>query len=130
MAAVKTWTGGCHCGRVRFEVITDLARVVECNCSICRRKAYLHVIVPAERFRLLPGADAHAAYRFGTMTARHQFCGHCGVAGFYVPRSHPDCIDVNARCLEGIDVRALAVQHFDGQNWEASMAGLERGPLA
>ena len=122
---MRTYTGGCHCGRVRFEVTADLTPVTECNCSICARKGYLHLIVPPERFRLLSGADDLATYRFGTMTARHHFCRHCGVASFYVPRSHPDRIDVNVRCLDGVDLRALQIRPFDGRHWEESVATLE-----
>jgi len=122
---VRVFTGGCHCGRVRFEVTTDLARVVDCNCSICTRKGYLHHIVPRERFRLLAGEEALATYRFGTMTAQHHFCRACGVASFYVPRSHPDRIDVNVRCLDGVDVEQLALTRFDGRNWEASISTLD-----
>jgi len=125
MRAVPTFTGGCHCGVVRFEVDVELARIRACNCSICTRKGYLHAIVPREYFRLLAGADDLATYRFGTMTAQHRFCRHCGVAGFYVPRSHPDAIDVNVRCLDGVDVPALAVRAFDGRNWEASIGTLD-----
>ncbi|TMA39331.1 MAG: GFA family protein, partial [Deltaproteobacteria bacterium] len=77
---MRVFTGGCHCGRVRFEVTADLARVVDCNCSICTRKGYLHHIVPRERFRLLAGAEDLATYHFGTMTAQHHFCRTCGVA--------------------------------------------------
>jgi hypothetical protein len=123
--AVQTYTGGCHCGRVRFEVTSDLARVTECNCSICSRKAYLHLIVPRDRFRLLAGEADLATYRFGTMTAQHHFCRHCGVASFYVPRSHPDGIDVNVRCLDGVEVGALRIQSFDGRHWEKSVERLE-----
>jgi hypothetical protein len=122
---VPTYTGGCHCGRVRYEVVADLERVTECNCSICTRKAYLHLILPRERFRLLAGEEDLAVYRFGTMTARHLFCRHCGVASFYVPRSHPDRIDVNVRCLDGVDVSALRIQPFDGRRWEKSIGTLE-----
>jgi hypothetical protein len=110
---------------VRFEMTAELARVVACNCSICARKAYLHLLVPRERFRLTAGEDALATYRFETMTARHLFCRYCGVAGFYVPRSHPDRIDVNVRCLEGVDVAALPIQPFDGRHWEQNVAALE-----
>jgi hypothetical protein len=110
---------------VRYEVTADLARVSECNCSICTRKAYLHLIVPRDCFRLLTGEAELATYRFGTMTARHLFCRHCGVASFYVPRSHPDRIDVNVRCLDGVDLATLAPQPFDGRHWEASIGTLE-----
>jgi hypothetical protein len=122
---MRVHSGGCHCGRVRFEVTADLARVVECNCSICTRKAYLHLIVPSERFRLLTDDDALVTYRFGTMVAQHRFCGRCGVAGFYVPRSHPDHVDVNVRCLDDVDLRTLAVEPFDGRHWEESIDDLD-----
>ena len=124
---MRTHTGGCHCGRVRFELTTDLAqaRVSECNCSICRRKGYLHHIVPRDRFRLVAGADDLTSYRFGTMTAQHHFCRHCGVASFYVPRSHPDGIDVNVCCLDDVDLGTLQIEQFDGRNWEASIGKLE-----
>jgi len=110
---------------VRYEVTADLTRVTECNCSICTQKAYLHLIVPRDRFRLLAGEAELASYRFGTMTARHLFCRHCGVASFYVPRSHPDRIDVNVRCLDGVDLVTLAPRPFDGRHWEASIGTLE-----
>ncbi len=116
---MQTYTGGCHCGRVRYEVTTDLSRVAECNCSICSMKGYLHVIVPPEQFRLLSGREDLATYQFGTGTARHHFCRHCGIASFYRPRSHPDAYDVNVRCLAGIDLTALRIERFDGRAWEA-----------
>ena len=122
---MQTYTGGCHCGRVRFEVRSDLERISECNCSICSRKGYLHLIVPRDRFRLLAGETELSTYRFGTMTAQHHFCRVCGVASFYVPRSHPDRIDVNVRCLDGVDVDTLQIQPFDGRHWEESVGRLE-----
>ena len=122
---MRIYTGGCHCGQVRFEVTTDLSGVTACNCSICTRKGYLHLIVPPDRFRLLAGEEALSTYRFGTMTAQHRFCRDCGIASFYVPRSHPDMIDVNARCLDEVDPAALAVAPFDGRNWEAAIVTLK-----
>src|SRR5262245_33522459 len=111
-------TGGCHCGRVRFEVDGAPSAVVECNCSVCTRKGYLHWIVPRSAFRLISGAAELSTYRFGTRVAQHHFCRHCGVGSFYVPRSHPDGIDVNARCLDGVDAASLPRSSFDGRNWE------------
>lgn len=113
--------GCCHCEQVRFAVAGELTEVTECNCSICRRKGYLHWIVPREAFRLVAGEEALATYRFNTGVAQHRFCRTCGVAPFYVPRSHPDRIDVNVRCLDGVALDALAVRQFDGRNWEASI---------
>jgi len=118
---LKTMEGGCHCGRVRFRVTADLARVVECNCSICTKKGILHLIVPPAQFELLSGADDLITYRFNTMTAQHKFCRVCGIHPFYVPRSDPDKIDVNVRCLDNVDLVALSPQRFDGRNWEAAM---------
>jgi hypothetical protein len=98
MAVAITHRGGCHCGRVRFEVDAPAAiEVLDCDCSICRMTGYLHLIVAKPEFRLLRGADELTSYQFGTRTARHLFCKHCGVKSFYVPRSHPDGISVNAR---------------------------------
>jgi hypothetical protein len=121
---MTTYRGTCHCRAVRFEVDGPIDRVVDCNCSICRRKGFLHWIVPPSAFRLLAGEDALTTYRFGTGVAQHRFCATCGIAPFYVPRSHPDQIDVNVRCLEDVDLAALRVEPFDGQNWEASVTAL------
>ncbi|HEY7666414.1 MAG TPA: GFA family protein [Xanthobacteraceae bacterium] len=118
---LTTMHGGCHCGRVRFRVTADLACVLDCNCSICSKKGILHLIVPPERFELLSGRDDLTVYEFNTGTAKHMFCRHCGIHPFYVPRSDPDKIDVNGRCLDAIDVSKLAPKPFDGRNWEAAM---------
>jgi hypothetical protein len=118
---MQTYEGGCHCGRVRFRVAADLGAVSQCNCSMCAKKGFLHLIVPPERFELLAGRDDLTTYEFNTRVAKHHFCRHCGIHSFYVPRSDPDKIDVNARCLDGVDAPALAVTHFDGQHWEESM---------
>jgi hypothetical protein len=117
----QVFEGGCHCGRVRFRVTADLDGVTECNCSICRKKGFLHLIVAPEQFELLSGRDDLTTYRFNTGTARHTFCGHCGIHPFYVPRSDPDKIDVNVRCLDGVDIASLSIKFFDGRNWEAAM---------
>src|SRR5579871_2802305 len=110
--------GGCHCGRVRFRVTGDLAQTTVCNCSICTKKGFLHLIVPPEQFELLSGEDALTTYRFGTGAASHTFCSTCGIHGFYVPRSDPNKIDVNVNCLDGVDIEAIRPKLFDGQNWE------------
>ncbi|HEY0801017.1 MAG TPA: GFA family protein, partial [Steroidobacteraceae bacterium] len=91
-----THLGGCHCGRVRFEVIAPAnLEVEECDCSVCSKAGFLHLIVPAERFKLLSGSDAITTYTFHTGVAKHLFCATCGVKSFYVPRSHPDGFSVN-----------------------------------
>jgi hypothetical protein len=122
---VITHSGGCHCGRVRFEVLAPaVIEVLECNCSICTRSAYLHLIVPASHFKLVSGADVLATYQFNTGTAKHLFCSVCGIKAFYVPRSHPDGYSVNARCLDEGTVEAMAVVPYDGRDWEKARAAL------
>jgi hypothetical protein len=118
---MKTMQGGCHCGRVRFRVTADLDRVTVCNCSICAKKGFLHLIVPPEQFELVSGTDDLATYEFNTRVAKHMFCKTCGIHAFYVPRSDPDKIDVNARCIDDIDLAALSLKYFDGKNWEQAM---------
>ena len=120
-----THTGGCHCGRVRFEVDAPAEiEVSECNCSMCGKLGYLHLIVPKSRFRLLSGANVLTTYTFNTGVARHQFCRICGCAPFYVPRSHPDGYSVSARALDAGTVTHRIVVPFDGANWEAHVAEL------
>ena len=115
-----THSGGCHCGRVRFEVIAPKRLTVsECNCSICSKAGYLHLVVPADRFKLLSGSDTLMTYSFNTHTAKHLFCSVCGIKSFYVPRSHPDGISVNARCLDSETIEELTVTSFNGREWEA-----------
>lgn len=117
-----THCGGCHCGRVRFEVDAPARPdVADCNCSLCAMTGYLHLIVEKSAFRLLQGEDALTTYTFNTGVARHLFCRHCGIKSFYVPRSHPDGISVNARCLDAGTLTGMNVQPFDGRNWEASI---------
>jgi hypothetical protein len=116
-------TGGCHCGRVRFEVEAPARiEVAECNCSICAKAGYLHLIVPADRFRLLGGRDELTTYTFNTGVAQHYFCKHCGVKSFYIPRSHPDGVSVNARCLDDGSVESMTVLPYNGRNWDAARA--------
>ena len=117
--------GGCHCGAVRFEAA--LPAVIEaqsCNCSICQRTGFVHVIVPESRFRLMQGSDALTTYTFNTGVAQHLFCRTCGIKSFYRPRSNPDGWSVNARCLDEAESLDIRIEAFDGKNWEANAAAL------
>ncbi|MFU8802748.1 MAG: GFA family protein [Bradymonadaceae bacterium] len=118
--APNIYRGQCHCGRVAWEIEVDLAttRILNCNCSICHKKGFLHLIVEPENFRLLSGEDVLQEYRFNTGEAVHRFCQHCGIHSFYTPRSHPDKVDVNVRCIEGLDLEGLQIETFDGKKWE------------
>lgn len=114
-----THKGGCHCGRVRFEASSPAnLSVLECNCSMCAKAGYLHLTVPADRFKLVSGEDVLTTYTFNTGVAKHLFCSVCGVKSFYVPRSHPDGFSVNARCLDEGTVESMSVRQINGREWE------------
>jgi hypothetical protein len=118
---LETYEGGCHCGRIRFRVTGDLDQTVYCNCSLCGMKGFLHLIVPPQQLQCTSGESELSTYQFGTKTAKHTFCRTCGVHPFYGPRSDPDKIDVNVRCIDGVDLAALSPKPFDGRNWERAI---------
>ena len=122
MSDMSWHKGGCHCGAVTFEVLAPAeVEIDDCNCSVCSKTGFLHLIVPKERFRLLSGEDKLTTYEFNTMTAKHLFCSVCGVKSFYVPRSHPDGVSVNYRCLDHHGFTKVKVTNFDGRYWEANV---------
>jgi len=116
--AMTTSFGSCHCGAIQFSVETQPNMVAhECNCSICTKTGHLHYIVPKRQFQLIQGQENLTTYTFGSGVAQHYFCKTCGVRGFYVPRSNPDGMDVNLRCLD-TPPEPFSVEPFDGKNWE------------
>ena len=122
------FSGSCHCGAIAFEVeAPERFTALRCNCSICTKAGFLHLILPRSRFRLLRGDEAISTYTFNTGVAKHTFCRHCGMKPFYTPRSNPDGIDVNVNCLDPVP-GGIAVEPFDGRHWEAqpSLAALSR----
>lgn len=116
---MRTHSGGCHCGKVRFEVMApEQFEIGDCNCSLCSLTGYQHLMVPAAQFKLLSEAEDLVAYQFNTRVAKHLFCRHCGIKSFYVPRSHPDGFSVNIRCLDPGTFTITDVRAIDGRNWE------------
>ena len=119
-------SGGCHCGAVRFEAeVPREIDVLDCNCSICAKTGFRHLIVPHGDFRLERGEQALASYRFGTGAANHLFCRTCGVKSFYQPRSHPGAWSVNLNALDDASALEVTARPFDGRNWEEAAAGLD-----
>jgi hypothetical protein len=118
-------SGGCHCGRVKYEIkIPEKILVNRCSCSICQKSGYLHLIVPANRFKLICGEEDLLEYRFHTGVARHLFCRVCGIKSFYVPRSHPESFSVNLNCIDLPDKVDVTVEEFDGRNWSKNRKNL------
>jgi len=116
---VPMHTGGCHCDRIRFEVNAPAKlEILDCDCSICRKSGYLHLIVPDDCFKLLQGSESLTLYTFNTRAAKHYFCAVCGVKSFYKPRSHPDGISVNVRCLDESSIESMSITPFNGRDWE------------
>ena len=122
-----THKGGCHCGAVRFECTTPTSDVVvwECNCSDCRMRRNLHLVVPQEGLKITSkgGAANLPEYRWGTGTARHLFCATCGISPFYKPRSNPDGWGITLPCVDGGTVSSVEIRRFDGLNWEECIVG-------
>ena len=112
------YKGGCHCGAVQFEVeAEETIECQDCNCSICSKSGYLHLIVAKSKFKLLQGENNISTYTFDTGEAKHKFCNTCGIKSFYIPRSNPDGYDINVRCLDP-QPKELIIEDFDGKNWE------------
>jgi hypothetical protein len=124
MSKITNLMGGCHCGAVRYQVGVENLAAVDCNCSICQKKGFIHLIVPASRFTLLQGQDCLSTYTFNTGVAKHHFCRICGIHSFYRPRSHPEDYDVNVRCLDGDVLDQFTIVPFDGQHWEEKIEQL------
>lgn len=118
MGDAKTYTGGCHCGRVRYEATTDPAKAIACNCSICSKQGLWLTFVKPAQFKLLSGLEALQEYRFNKHVMHHQFCRTCGVEAFARGRAKDgkDMFAVNVRCLDGVDIAKLNPAPFDGRN--------------
>jgi hypothetical protein len=119
MSEAKTYSGGCHCQRVRYEAKVDLeAPVIGCNCSMCGRTGTLLTFIPVEKFTLLSGEDSLTDYQFNNKKIHHLFCKVCGVKSFArgIGRDGLPTIAINARCLDEVDVSGLEVKHYDGKS--------------
>ncbi len=118
MSEAKTYTGGCHCGAVRYEVETDLRQVIACNCSICGKKGSLLTFVPRDRFKLLSGEASLRDYQFNHKIIHHLFCTTCGIGSFArgVMPDGTEMAAINVRCLDDVEIDALTPTPFDGKS--------------
>jgi len=118
MAETPTYTGGCHCGAVRYRVTMDLGAVMICNCSICSKAGTMLSFVPATQFDLLSGGEVLTDYQFGKKRIHHLFCNRCGIRSFGrgIGPDGTEIVAVNVRCLDDVDIGAIALQPFDGRS--------------
>jgi hypothetical protein len=119
MTEIKTYSGGCHCGKVRFEVKANISTVMSCNCSICQKTGTLLAFVSADDFKLQAGEDHLTDYQFAKMKIHHRFCSTCGVRSFangLRPDGQP-MYAVNVRCLDEIDLKSLQLKEIDGRSF-------------
>lgn len=121
---MQHYSGGCHCGAVRFNIEADLSQVLDCNCSICQKKGALHHRIGQNQFKLISGEDQLTLYQFNKKVAKHYFCKNCGIHSFSHPRSAPEKISVNIRCLDNIKLTDYPTTPLDGKNWEQAIAEL------
>jgi len=110
----KTYQGSCHCGKVRFEVDMDLDHVRVCDCSLCRKRGALNHRVEDSDLRIANPLDELTLYQWHTRTAKDYFCPSCGILPFRRPRTAPEVWTVNVRCLEGVDVQSIPIDHVYG----------------
>lgn len=118
MADLKTYAGGCHCGKVRYEVATDPTQAIACNCSKCAKHGLWLTFATPDRFKLLSGAEELCDYQFNKHVIHHLFCPTCGVEAFArgKTRDGKDMIAINVRCLDGVDIATLNPEPFDGRS--------------
>lgn len=118
MTETATYTGGCHCGAVRFEVKADLSQTITCNCSMCAKTGSILAFAPAETFELVSGEDALSDYQFNKRIIHHLFCATCGVRSFGRGKNPDgsDAVAINVRCLDDVDVTTLTPFAYDGKS--------------
>ena len=112
--------GSCHCGRIAFTVEGEVGNVVDCNCSMCRRRGGLLAFFPADAFTLTSQAGDYGTYRFNKERIDHHFCPTCGISPFSEgthPKTGAKTVSVNVRCLPDVDLSALQVQQVDGASF-------------
>src|SRR6185436_16199768 len=119
MGELQSYTGGCQCGKVRYQVEADLSGpVLSCNCSMCGRAGTLLSFVPSEKFSLEQGSESLSDYQFHKHNIHHVFCKVCGIKSFArgKNRTGQDIVAINVRCLDGVDPAKLEIKQVDGRS--------------
>ncbi len=111
-------TGGCHCGKVKYEVETNLETALSCNCSICTKRGVLLGFAPESKFKLLSGENELSEYLFNKKRIHHLFCKTCGILSFGRGTA-PDgskTVFINIRCVDGVDLSKIKIQEHNGRD--------------
>lgn len=111
-------TGGCHCGKIRFEAEMEADKAMSCNCSLCAKRGSLLAFIPEEQFTLLSGEDNLTDYQFNKKVIHHYFCKTCGILPFGAGKG-PDGTAmraINVRCLDDVDPKSVTISEFDGKS--------------
>jgi hypothetical protein len=116
---MKTHTGGCHCGNVRYEVDIALENAMECNCSHCSKKGFLLAFAPKENFRTETDESTLGEYRFNKKAIAHLFCPTCGIQSYGRGKNAKgeETVAINVRCLDGVDIDSLTINKVDGKSY-------------
>ena len=123
---MKEYTGGCHCGAIRFAFHSEeSAQIWKCNCSICDMIDYDHLFIKHDLFKLTSGKELIEKYVFETESAKHYFCKLCGIKSFYQPRSHPDMYSIHLKCVDD-PPEINEIIYFDGKNFEDSIKNIRK----
>lgn len=112
------YTGGCHCGAIAFTVDGTIEQVIDCNCSLCRKRGGLLWFVPRAALRLTTPEAELSTYTFNKHRIRHHFCARCGIAPFGegIDAAGSITAAVNVRCLDGVEPATLTIVPFDGRS--------------
>jgi hypothetical protein len=119
MSEAQTYSGGCHCGKVRYQAQLDLSKpVIVCNCSLCSRTGTMLTFIPAAQFTLQSGEDSLTDYQFNTKNIHHLFCKVCGIKSFTRGKNKDgsDVVSINTRCLDDVDLKSLTTHEYDGKS--------------
>jgi len=116
----QTYTGGCQCGKVRYQVELELGEVIACNCSRCGRLGSLLAFAPAAHFKLESGQEDVTEFQFNRHLIKHYFCSTCGIQSFAMgtrPSDGAAMAAVNVRCLDDVEADSLPVKKVDGRKF-------------
>ncbi|MDV6330055.1 GFA family protein [Asticcacaulis sp. 201] len=133
----KTWTGGCACGALRYEISADPIAMVDCQCRDCQLESgtgHASHIVFAREGAKTTGDAAQYEMRAdsGNMKTRH-FCKTCGCPVLMTFAATPDVFTVRAASLDEPDryqpqIVTYTARGHDWDHLDPALPKFERMP--